>query len=626
MSKFVKKGGKAALVKADGEVRRSQAIRTYGPGSLMDLVNRAALVGGLDFWHFGPDGATWIAEPRLREAVVRQLAELDEPPPLAEDKAFALPPAGLDGGPRRNVGVEVFEFPQWFVCQECRALVRAPYELLPKGERWQHQCDGGTAHPAVPVRFVMACKNGHLEEVQWLHFVHEGQKRPRCASPRLKLREGKTGDFSEVTVHCACGLRRELAHALSPDANPRCRGQRPWLGPDAPREDCPDGQPRLLMRGASNTYFPQVMSALTIPESASPIDEAVRGVMDILGAASAATLPAFRTIPKLAPLAAWSDAEVLAAVERVKHPSAAARPALKTAEFLKLTTQPDYQLGALPGPGEIFFARRYRPAAGLPASIAQLVLAPRLREVSVQVGFTRLEASTPNNQGEHDLGTASCRLGLNTDWLPAAESWGEGVFIQLDEAAVRAWEQRPAVQARGQVLMAGWQAWAEQRASKAAFPGMRFYLLHSLAHLLMNAIAVECGYSAAALKERIYSESAQAAVPMAAVLISTGTPGTEGTLGGLVEQGKRLLEHLRHAYELGRLCSNDPVCALHQPATDPTRRHREGAACHGCLYAAEPSCEWGNASLDRALVVPVMGQPVELAFFAAPPGVGGAAG
>ena len=138
VSKFVKKGGKAALVKADGEVRRSQAIRTYGPGSLMDLLNRAALVGGLDFWHFGPDGATWIAEPRLREAVVRQLAELDEPPPLADDKAFALPPAGLDGGPRRNVGVEVFEFPQWFVCQECRALVRAPYELLPKGERWQH--------------------------------------------------------------------------------------------------------------------------------------------------------------------------------------------------------------------------------------------------------------------------------------------------------------------------------------------------------------------------------------------------------------------------------------------------------------------------------------------------------
>ncbi len=109
---------------------------------------------------------------------------------------------------------------------------------------------------------------------------------------------------------------------------------------------------------------------------------------------------------------------------------------------------------------------------------------------------------------------------------------------------------------------------------------------------------------------------------MAALLISTGTPGSEGTLGGLVEQGKQMLEHLQRAYDMGRLCSNDPVCAGHNPARDPTGRNREGAACHGCLYVAEPSCERFNGYLDRALVVPTMGHSSELAFFSERPQAG----
>ena len=103
--------------------------------------------------------------------------------------------------------------------------------------------------------------------------------------------------------------------------------------------------------------------------------------------------------------------------------------------------------------------------------------------------------------------------------------------------------------------------------------------------------------------------------PMAAILLSTGSPGTEGTLGGLVEQGHRIHIHLRHAWRLGSLCSNDPVCAAHSPKEDLSERYLEGAACHGCLFIAESSCERFNCYLDRALVGPVIGQDPRLAFF-----------
>jgi hypothetical protein len=191
---------------------------------------------------------------------------------------------------------------------------------------------------------------------------------------------------------------------------------------------------------------------------------------------------------------------------------------------------------------------------------------------------------------------------------------------------VREWEARPAVVERAKELHAGFSDWARTLTigpdgSGPAFPGARFYLLHSLSHLLISAISLECGYSASAIRERIYCgpSAADKSTPMAAILLSTGSAGTEGTLGGLVEQGRRIAEHLRRAYDLGRLCSNDPVCAGHSPHDDPAERHLEGAACHGCLFIAECSCERFNRYLDRALVVPTVGHDATLAFFSSRP-------
>ncbi len=247
------------------------------------------------------------------------------------------------------------------------------------------------------------------------------------------------------------------------------------------------------------------------------------------------------------------------------------------------------------------------------------MLAQCLREVRVQVGFTRFEAPTPNLQGEYDLGVRSAALGLTSDWLPATEIRGEGIFLQLEEQAVQAWERRPEVVARGAQLIHGYNAWAAQQHSAPPFPGIRFYLLHSLSHLLITAISLDCGYAASALRERIYCAPASADQPMAAILLSTGTSGTEGTLGGLVEQGRSIRRHLQRAFDLGILCSNDPVCAGHSPANDPAERFLEGAACHGCLFIAECSCERFNRYLDRTLAVPAIGHAPELAFFSQRP-------
>ena len=300
---------------------------------------------------------------------------------------------------------------------------------------------------------------------------------------------------------------------------------------------------------------------------------------------------------------------------------------LRSTEYRQFIASEKETRGELPPEGKDFFARQVEPLEPLPVGFGQLVLAAKLREVRAQIGFTRIEPVTPDLQGEFDLGVRSAHLGLMTDWLPATEIRGEGVFLRLDETAVREWESRPAVVDRGKELLAGYDEWVESLLagltpderigrvkSMPPFPGVRFFMLHSLSHLLLSAISLECGYAASAIRERIYCAGATAPLPMAAILLSTGTSGTEGTLGGLVEQGRGIREHLRHAHDLGSLCSNDPVCAAHSPRKDYAERWLEGAACHGCLFIAECSCEWFNRYLDRALVIPAIGQPPELAF------------
>ncbi|MHB8898343.1 MAG: DrmB family protein, partial [Thermoguttaceae bacterium] len=236
-------------------------------------------------------------------------------------------------------------------------------------------------------------------------------------------------------------------------------------------------------------------------------------------------------------------------------------------------------------------------------SIDRVVLVHRLREVVAQVGFTRFEAASPDIEGELEIGVRRAALAREITWLPAVENRGEGIYLQFNREQIEAWEQRPDVQERGRKLLVGFDCWKdEHRGSHRKFPGLPYILLHSLSHLLITAVALECGYPASSIRERIY------ALPSAGygLLLYTGSPDAEGTLGGLVEVGRRIHEHIQAALELGGLCSNDPVCAQHEPQNTQERRFLLGSACHGCLLIAETSCEQHNDFLDRALVVPTV--------------------
>ena len=185
-------------------------------------------------------------------------------------------------------------------------------------------------------------------------------------------------------------------------------------------------------------------------------------------------------------------------------------------------------------------------------------------------------------------------------------TWGATVFIEFDPATIKAWTASDAVVSRAaQFSKAFENDWLKSRGlerEQFPFPGASYILLHSLSHLLITEMALECGYGASSIRERIYANPEIGY----GILLLTSTSGSEGTLGGLVDAGKRIVPYLERAFERGQLCSNDPFCSEHDPNHPFDIRPTHGAACHGCELIAETSCEQRNEFLDRALVSPTV--------------------
>ena len=594
-----------------GELRQSQVVTTFGPGAMVDLPDHAVVIGGLDHWY---GDRRRIHEERLEWHVAR-LLELP-------DVALYAPPVDEDAPSGKQTGIAAFQFPRWFLAQmdavwdtpdgrRYRTRPLVPAERLTRGG-WLN--DDKRVVKVVPVRFVQACRKGHLSDVDWYAFVrrtfrHDGQG-------LLWLDEGGAGnDFSDIFVRDErTGERRPLSDARVPTGEVlgTCRGRQPWLGERA-SSPC-DEKNRLLNRTASNAYFPQRMAAISIPDAAQALREAVDGVWEayLKNCRDRAQLEMVRSWEPVAnALAGLSGDAVWAEVERRRQGGGEPPRGLKQVEMETFLADAD-RLGV--DAEDSVFSAEVRPLAGLPGwlrdKVRRIVLIHRLREVIAQVGFTRLEPSLPDISGELSLGVELAPLAEETTWVPAVENRGEGVFIGFATEAIDGWLKEPGVEARAAALEAGYRGWTGRRGqADAVHPGIAYVLLHSLSHLLITAVSLECGYAASAIKERIY------AGPFGyGILLYTGSSGSEGTLGGLVEVGRRLEQHVARALELGRLCGNDPVCAQHDPQNTLEERFLHGAACHGCLLIAETCCELRNEHLDRALVVPTVETP-DAAFF-----------
>jgi hypothetical protein len=243
------------------------------------------------------------------------------------------------------------------------------------------------------------------------------------------------------------------------------------------------------------------------------------------------------------------------------------------------------------------------PAAEVPSSLSGLIdrvmLVKKLREVRVLESFSRVNPP--------DAGQPARKPPLfdtHPGWLPAIEVNGEGVFMTLSDQALERWEADDCVVRRVSQINDNYKA---RFATYGALPDReitpRLMLVHSLAHAVIDQWALDSGYPASSLRERLYVDD-----DMAGFLIYTATSDSAGSLGGVIAEAEpdRLESSFRELAARTAWCSADPLCIESGPnGVDALNL----AACHSCVLLPESSCEEMNLLLDRSLLVGLPAAP-----------------
>ena len=532
------------------------------------------MVTGTDRWT--------VENPDLHEPRLERELRVD---------AFAPPPAG-DGAP----GVPVVRFPQWQSCPGCNRL--AHFKSF--GALHDNQCQD-CGEDLVPSRFVVACAKGHIADFPYHRWVH-GPGVAASEEHRLSLNtNAATASLAGIEIWCSCGASRSMEDAFNKGKlreTAKCLGRRPWL---TSNDDGCDEELRTLQRGASNVWFSDTRSALSIPPWSDGAHQALSRYWTMLRFADETALAGMIEGAKIADNSEYSVEElVLAAKQRRQRELTGDQPnadELRAEEYEALLKgKPDT------GQGQEFVAVPGDVPDGLNGFLAQVMLVKRLREVRALVGFSRL---VPSRDEEYVAPIAADRL----PWLPAIAVTGEGVFLRLSEDALADWEGRAEVAARASLVN-------DQYAKAAAFWGAgterkitpRFLLIHTFAHALIDQWSLDAGYPAASLRERLYVSD-----DMAGLLLYTANSDAAGSLGGVVAQAApgRLETAVNEALHRFAWCSADPVCIESQAAGADSLNL---AACHSCALLPETSCEERNTLLDRGLMI---GTPEhrEIGFF-----------
>ena len=630
-------------------VRRTQAISPFGPGAMVDFPGPVSLIHcGIDAWPFSED------DPNHEEF------KIDDEPRLAARlnvKYFVQPPdfrlrtKGENAQQHNlNLCLPFLRFPKWHVCPRCGLMyegalhdVTAPTCEGPIGSG-KHQ---GNAHPrrrTVQVRFIAACERGHLQDFPWWEWIFRTSTPERSG---LRLRMISAGSASLAGVRILCekekngaiqvvkrGSLRGAFHFELGEPSPFskievvCRGENPALGIPSAMESALGCAYELypLLRGSSNVYFPHVESAIYLPpRDAIAKDE----VLEIL---EDHRVWSFLSLSAEAADNLVCEASANAALNRY-YPDRTVRP-VELAEAANRKLNGGGEEGFEPVESdapEVAFRRqefdllsrdveegyskknllvRRTDIAEYESPISkwfsQVSLVHKLRETRAFVGFSRIyPASELTPVEERSLLARDPK-----DWLPAVVVRGEGLFLQLREDRIEEWLDGCGLELRGRIgkLEDAWQRLITRRRSTLhRKPTIRFVLLHTFAHLLINQLVFECGYGTASLRERIYCAD-DSDHPMSAILVYTAAGDSEGSMGGLVRMGRpgRLEPAIRRALDKARWCSSDPVC-MEAGGQGP-----EGcnlAACHSCALLPETACEEQNRLLDRGVVVGTLERP-----------------
>ncbi|MQW32017.1 DUF1998 domain-containing protein [Sinorhizobium meliloti] len=596
-----------------GNIRRSQVLSGNGPGAIIDFrgdggAPLSVVAAGLEAWDQLSARQGLLNDQRITHEPLQSRLGV---------RGFRLPPVGKErfGNVERDRLLPAYRFPDWHVCPKCELLQRSRFwgNETDRPELFCSICSTGRGQRAkkvfvVPVRFVVTCSDGHLQDFPWMSWPRHAEGCSRKKPLKLK---GEGSGLKGLGVKCTeCAAERDLDGALSPGTlksmKIRCDGLQPWLKSEGC--ECAN-EPVAIQRGASNAYFPVIASALDVPPFGGSFRDQLEEFWgDLTELDDPDQLPRY-VRQRIHPV--WPDQSVTAdqltsRIMTLLNLLASDSADLRQNEHMMLCSDSSKD--------EEFPEFRISPQRipnALQDYLSNLVSVDRLREVRALRGFTRLSPAEAEDRNAKIAPLSREKL----NWLPAIEVRGEGIFINFAPDKVNKWENDEGVKARAAAAhAAAKRSWEEHNGSDRPFPmdiSPRLLLVHTTAHALAERLSLDSGYSTASIRERLYVSAGQNG--MCGFLLYTSAPDSDGTLGGLSRKGRadELAPILLAALREMEWCSSDPLCST---GILSLSEGSGSAACHCCTFVPETSCEHFNRHLDRGLLVGTPQNP-SLGFF-----------
>lgn len=559
-----------------GEIRPGQLITTFGPGAILDSVKDSVVILDTNYWK--------NTGRRITDARLASYLGVDY---------FLSPRTSF------KEDLPVVSFPNYHICssKKCNRLfdIRDDFELE-KYLKFGPTCPD-CGKPAYPARFIVSCKDGHLDDFPWKWWVHHGET--NCTGKMKLISTGNTSSLGDLKVICECGDSRSMTGAteIKNFSGFMCTGRYPHRPGKKEYNKCKKGVVPL-QRGASNVYFPVLRSAISIPPWINPlyslIDEHYKSIKDLreyLGEDADEKVYDKHFKPK------YSFQEFKDALKR-RDDKIKEYVEIKEMEYSAITHFEDFDYKR----EDYFKAEEEVLPSYLEKYFSRIIKVHRLREVLVLLGFMRNDSPEP--EVDEPVGITKLSVNPNDRWLPAVNINGEGIFIEFNKESINKWSDDPYIHKLSKKYTEHYDKYIEEKGWKnAKSKNIVYVLLHTFAHVLIKELSMKCGYSSAAIKERIYfSEN------MCGVLLYTGSSDKEGSLGGLVEMGRicNFTEILLNALKNSITCTTDPRCMT----LEPEKQRINGAACHSCTMISETSCESGNRLLDRCTLLTLSGRQV----------------
>lgn len=622
----------------ENSYRRSQLVVPFGVGAIVDFADNTLMSAGLNFWpteqeFFARDKQAIkenciIYDQRLQKRLSFNKQKNKKPieyflqpslkPNLKNNQAFEAP-------------MPFVRFPRWYFCSKCRKMKKAKLT-----DRYPPKCCIGKMYP---MTFLIACERGHISDFPWREWLHHGE--PACNAKEcdeLYYQTTNTPGIGGVLVECkksSCNApkrRRSLAsiypkpfESLNACIGGNCPGERPWLG-EVKRDNCIE-KVDFLQRAASNVYFANTMSSILIPPYSEELYELmIRNELweqineymhdakedEIDGKSIFNEEYIGKHLPRFFRQYDYEKDAIIATAKLVwaeKHSEVSEDD---DNEILYKKKEFNAFLGTRPNIKNRKNFDIQKQDINLYSSLIRefiddVVLVPNIREVTALVGFSRIK---PLAQGEQSLEMSS----HDTNWLPATEVRGEGIFLNFNQSKIISWAEKNTDVYQN--CLNTWKLYLKNSIenqtpnfTRAEEISITHVFIHTFSHLFIRQLADYAGYDTSSIKERIFASEVKES-KMSGLLIYTASGDTEGTLGGLVRQGNSInLEQIILGVLSSEICSNDPICMDTQ---FQGIQSLNGAACYSCTLLPETCCEHNNTLLDRRIL---FGNADEKGFF-----------